>query len=117
MSAEADLRTLLASASAVTSLVGARISADRIAQDAVRPFIVFVRSATLRERGLDGTLHGSKVTFSIQAWADTRVAALAVIEAVQSVLESNHHAVVDHAADSDPDLDLEAATLSVDIWE
>ena len=56
MSAVTDLRALLLADTAVAALVGTRISADRITQGSGRPFIVFGRTATVREKTLDGTV-------------------------------------------------------------
>ena len=117
MSAETDLRTLLLATGAVTALVGTRISADRIEQGAARPFIVFARSGTDRLVGLDGTLHGVRVTLDIQCWADTRVNAEAVASAIELAIESVHQFVTARTGDYDPELDLEASLLTVDWWE
>lgn len=117
MSAETDLRTLLLATTAVTALVGTRVAADRIEQGATRPFVVFSRTGTERSKGLDGTVHGVKATFSLQCWADTRAAADAVAVAVTTALEANHQTIISQAAAYDAELDLEAADLSVDWWE
>lgn len=117
MSAETDLRAFLAGNAPLTALVGSRISADRIQQSVSRPFVVFVRRATERMRGLDGTLHGSNVTFDIQAWADTRIEAVAVGDAIQTALEAAHYYESARDGLSDPDLDIEADTLTFVWWE
>lgn len=117
MSAETDLRALLLAAPAVTTLVAQRIAADRIEQGAARPFVVFTRTGTERTKGLDGTAHGVQVTFSLQCWADTRLAAEATADAVEAVLEAAFHTVADRNTGYDPDLDLEAATFVIQWWE
>jgi hypothetical protein len=117
MSAETDLRAFLAADAPLAALVGNRISADRLQQGVARPFVVFVRSSTDRQRGLDGTVFASRVTFDIQAWADTRIAATQVADAVQTALETAHYFEVSRDGLSDQDLDIEADTLSFDWWE
>lgn len=117
MSAGTDLRALLVATGAITALVGQRIAADRIEQAAARPFVVFTRTATDRARGLDGTLHGVKTTFELQAWADTRTAADAVGDAVEAAIETAQHTVLNRSSGYDADLDLEATILTIDWWD
>lgn len=117
MSAEADLRALLVAAPAVTDLVGQRIAADRIEQGSARPFVVFTRTATERSKGLDGSVHGVLVTFDLQCWADTRLAANAVADAVQATVEQAYHTVENRSSGYDPELDLECTPLIVQWWE
>lgn len=111
------MRALLLASPAVTALVGNNITADRIAQSTNRPFVVFVRTGTERDVGLDGTVHAVKASFSVQVWADTRASARAVADAMVATFESAQRIVLDDASDSDPDLDMEAITLAVDWWE
>lgn len=117
MSAETELRTLLLADAPTAALVSTRVSADRIEQGAARPFIVFTRSATVREKTLSGAVLGVLATLTVQCWADTRVAAEAVADAAQTAIEAAYHTVSNREAASDPDLDLEAAVLTVEWWE
>ena len=117
MSAETDFRALLLATGAVTALVGSRIAASRIEQGAVRPFVVFSRSATERSVGLDGTVHGVRATLDVQCWADTRVAAQTLADAVQAAVESAHHFCTARTDGYDPELDLESDLLTIDWWE
>lgn len=118
MSAETELRALLLAAPAVAALVGTRISADRIEQGAARPFVMFSRAATTPFATIDGALLVSQVQLEVQCWADTRAGADAVALAVAAAVRGTGlHAVTAQSAAYDPELDLEAATLSVDWWD
>jgi hypothetical protein len=52
-----------------------------------RPFIVYTGSEE-PQRALDGSVHGTRTTFEIQCWADTRAAADALAAAVKTVLDA-----------------------------
>lgn len=117
MSAETDLRALLVADVPTAALVGTAISADRIEQGTARPFIVFTRTATVREKTLSGAVLGVLVTLTVQCWADTRVNAEAVADAAQAAIEAVFHTVSNREGASDPALDLEAAILTVEWWE
>lgn len=117
MSTESDLRALLLASTAVTTLVGQRVAADRVEQGSARPFVVFTRAATERAKGLDGTVHGVRVTFELQCWADTRAAAEQVADAVQSAIEQAFQTVEARSAGQDPELDLECAQLTITWWD
>ena len=117
MSAETDLRALLLATPAVTDLVGSRVAADRIEQGAARPFIVFTRTGTQRERTLTGQLIASNVALSVQCWADTRLVAEAVADAVDTALATQYQYAGDRSTGYDPELDLECAILPVEWWE
>jgi len=117
MSAETDLRALLVADSPLVALVGTRIAADRIEQSAARPFIVFSRTGSEHLQGLNGTLHATKAVFEIQCWADTRVSAEAVADAVERVCVAGYRAIIERASGYDAELDLEATTIVVDWWD
>ena len=117
MSAETELRALLVADSATLALVSTRIAADRIEQTAARPFVVYTRTATEVQQSLFGEVLATKVVFDVQIWADTRVAAEAVADAVQAALVADHRAIVSRAGGYDADLDLEATVITVDWWD
>jgi methylaspartate ammonia-lyase len=117
MSADTDLRALLAGTSAITALVSTRIVADRMEEGAVRPFVVFSRVATEHQYGLDGTVHASRATFDVQCWADTRISAEAVADAIETVLATNQRPVLSRVSGYDAELDLEATLLTVEWWD
>lgn len=118
MSAESSFYALLMATPAVTALVAGRISADRIEQGTARPFVVFTRSQTDPLQMLDGTVPQSWVTLEVMCWADTRVAANAVADAVTAaILNTQTHQVTGRNSAFDGELDLEASVLTIQWWE
>ena len=117
MSASTDLRALLLADATLVGLVSQRISADRIEQNAIRPFVVFARTAHARDKTLDGTVVSDMSTFDVQVWADTRAACESVAEAIRRVIEAADMDVANSADLSDPDLDWEGESLTVDWWQ
>lgn len=118
MSAETALRAALLADAAVAALVSTRIAADRIEQGAVRPFVVFTRTASTPYGSIDGTVHKTQVTLDVQCWADTRISADAVADAVTAAVRGVvTQAVTGRASGYDGELDLEASILTVEWWE
>lgn len=117
MSAKTDLRAALAAYAPLTALVGDHISADRIDQDAGRPFVVFTQTGQDKHRALDGSSHGTQTAIELQCWGDTRTSADAVADAVEAALDALYQHSTNRADGYDGDLDLEAAILTVDWWD
>ena len=118
MSAETSLRALLAADSPTAALVGTRIASDRMEQDVVRPFVVFARTSSQPVTTIDGTVLKTQVSLDVQCWADTRVGADAVADAVTtSVRGATSQTVPGRSALYDPDLDLHCTVLNVNWWE
>jgi hypothetical protein len=117
MSLDTDLRALLVGNVALTALVSARITADRMEQGASRPFVVFSRVSTDYQTGLGGAVLAERVTFDVQCWADTRASAEAVADAVKAVFDANQRPVLSRTSGYDSDLDLEATLLTVEWWD
>jgi len=118
VSAETALRALLIAAVPVTALVGQRIASDRIEQGAVRPFVVFSRTESAPLLGIDGTVYKTLVSIDIQCWADTRLDAEAVADAVTAAIRATTPQLVSgRSGGYDSDLDLEVASLSIEWWE
>ena len=59
-------------------------------------------------------MHGTRTTFEIQCWADTRASAESLAAAVKTVLDDNHQYCTGPAGGYDGELDLEAALLTCD---
>jgi hypothetical protein len=118
MSVETVLRALLVADGGVSALVGTRIAADRIEQGASRPFVVFSRTATAPITAVDGALLISQVSIDVQCWADTRLQADAVADAVSAAVRGvTSQQVTERSSVYDADLDMEGTQLSVEWWE
>lgn len=118
MSAETSLQALLLADAGVIALVGNRVAADRIAEGSTRPFVIYSRTGSDPVTDIGGTVYRTLVTLDVTCWADTRLQADAVADAVTAAVrgvltqtvpgrESVHH----------PDFDLEGCTLTVAWWE
>lgn len=121
MSAEATLRAELLAYAPLVALIGNRIAVDKVAQNTVRPFVVFTRPETETFTTLDGIEHARRIVFELQCWGDTRSSAEAVADTVEAALrastrEPNGIPIEDRAAAYDPDLDMEAVNLTIDWW-
>jgi Protein of unknown function (DUF3168) len=118
MSAETALRALLVADAPTAALVSTRVTADRIEQGAARPFVVFTRTASEPIQLLDGTVLKTRASLEVQCWADTRVSAEAVADAVTTAVRGvTSQAVSNRSGAYDADLDLECSILNVEWWE
>ncbi len=118
MSAETALQALLAANSTVASIVGTRISADRAEQGAARPLIVYARVSSQPFTALDGTHLRTQASIDVQCWADTRLAAETLADAVAAAVRGvTSQTVVGRSAVFDAELDAFGAVLNVNWWE
>jgi hypothetical protein len=119
MSAETDFRAALAAYAPLTSLVGTKICMNAVEQDMTLPYLVFTAQHN-PEDGLNSVQHFDQVTFTVECWAATAAAALAVGEATHSAISSfdatstNIAAyVTDKTSGYDGTQDLDACVLTV----
>jgi hypothetical protein len=118
MSAETDLRALLAGTAGVTALVSTRIAADRIEQGVARPFVVYSRTASDPLVSIDGAHLKTMATLEVSCWGDTRASADAVADAVTTAVRGQlTQSVVGRNAAYDETLDAEGTVLIVNWWE
>ena len=116
MSAETDYRALLAAHSGLAALVGTRIAANGVPQDAPYPLVVFT-SAHTPDLALDNTLLADQVIFATQCWADTAAGAAAVAAQLRAALAGNpNYIVVAEESGFDEELNLDAVVLTVERW-
>lgn len=115
MSAETDLRALLAGYAGLTALVGTRIAQNEMLQDVARPYLVWTVQHT-PEYGLDNTLHGDACVFAVECWGDTSLAADAAADQVVAALLSQGRVVTARASAYEPDMGLHATVVTAEWW-
>jgi hypothetical protein len=115
MSAESDFRAVLAAYAPLTALVGTRIAQNAVPQGATLPYVAFTASHA-PEYGLDNTLHGDAVTFSIECWAESAAEADAVAVQVQAALLSEGVVCTAAGGTYDPEQGLDATALQAEWW-
>lgn len=116
MSVESDFRALLAGHAGLTALVGTRIALNAVPQDSDYPLVVFAAQQR-REYGIDNTLHGIEVTFSVQCYAETAAGAEAVAAQVRAAVATDaDYLVLDDSTAYDDELSLDAVLLTVQTW-
>ena len=117
MSAETALRALLVADGTTAALVGARVSADRMEQGAVRPFVVFARTASLPVTTIGGVVLKTQASIDVQCWAKTRAGADALADAVTTAIRGVvRQTVPGRSAVYDTDLDAHGTILNVNWW-
>lgn len=116
MSAETDFRALLAGHVGLTALVSTRVAMDAVPEGSDAPLVVFT-SSHAPELGLDNTVHGDQITFSVQCWGVTSASAHAVATQVRAAIATDaDYVVLSEAGAFDPELNLHAVELSVETW-
>ena len=119
MSAETDLRALLAGHAGTAALVGTAIAHNAIRQGVGAPYVVFT-CAHDRQLGLDNTLLADACSFSLQCWGSTAAQAEAVADAVTEAIATAPTArgacVTSRASGYDDETGLDATILTVEWW-
>lgn len=116
MSVDTTFRALLAGYSGLTALVGTRIALNAVPESSAYPLVVFV-SGQQHELGLDNTLHGTAVTYSVQCFAESAAGADAVATQVKAAVATDlDYVITDEASGFDEDLGLDAVVLTVQTW-
>lgn len=114
MSAETDFRALLIGNAGVTALVSTRVAQNAAPTSAALPLVAFTAQHN-ETRGLDGTLLDDEVSFEVQCWANTAVAADAVADAIEAAITGNR-AVTARASGYSDELALDCTVLTVQWW-
>lgn len=119
MSAETDLRALLAGHAGVAALVGNNIAHNAIGSPTPPPYVVFTCSHT-PVLGLDSAMLVDQCLFSVQCWGKTAANAEAVADAVQAALATapaaRGVATTARASGYDDELGFDATILTVEWW-
>lgn len=119
MSAETELRALLAANAGVAALVGQAIAHNAVPQNAAAPYVAFTAQHD-RVHNLVGELLADEVTFAIQCWGKTAAQAEQVADAVISALGSAPSTrgvvITSRASAYDDETGLDATVLTVSWW-
>ena len=86
MSAESTLYGILSTAAGVTALVGTRIYPDLIPEEKATPYIGYERVSTDPIGTLENTILSEKIGLMVACWADTRIAAEQLADAVRTAM-------------------------------
>lgn len=111
MSAEATLYSLLSAAPGVTALVSTRIYPDLVPEEKAAPYIGYERTSTQPIVAISGATLGEIVTLTLACWADTRIAAEALADAVTAALQTSVLTYVSRGSELDEPTGRSAATL------
>lgn len=101
MSAESSLYAILAAAAGVTALVGSKIYPDLIPEEKDPPYIGFERISTEPVATIHGTVLAEDVGMVVACWAETRVAAEALADAVDAAMRAAGHIYTARGAELD----------------
>lgn len=119
MSAETDVRALLAGYAPLTALVSTRISQDVADEGAAYPLVVFtVRHAPIQ--AVDGTTVADQCTVSVESWAATASGAAAVADQVAAAFATAPAAravrVLDRGTGHDAETGYDSDAITVEWW-
>lgn len=117
MSAETEVFDALYNSAGVTSLVSSRIYPDVLPEKTAYPAIVFSREKTTPIYSIGSQYFGADVSVQVGCWGKTRTEADSVASAAISALAS---AGIPHQglnAGYDPETDLFASVVEVEIFE
>jgi len=117
MSAETQLYAALSAYAGLSALVSTRIYPDVLPERAAYPAVVFSRERTVPIRSISNHYFGADVAMQIGCWAASRSAADAVAVAVAAALTAAGLAEQGRTAGYDPETDLYATVLELEILE
>lgn len=116
MSSHALIQSALTSHPGLTALVGTRIRPDLARPEDAFPFVVFKRTALVRHKGLDGTVHGVTETFEIECWGEYRSQSVDVSEQALLALDAAQLDASEAGPDGvDPEMLERVTVLTVDV--
>lgn len=119
MSAETDLRALLAGHAGLAALVGANVAHNAIKAQTAPPYVVFTCTHA-PVLNLAGAQLADQCLFSVQCWGKTAANAEDVADAVRAALATapaaRGVAVTARASGYDDELGFDATVLSVEWW-
>lgn len=116
MTAEESIYAALSGNAGVTALVGSRIYPDTIAEGQTGAAVVYARSETEPVITIGGTKLAERATIHLEAWADSREEAGAVIDACEAALLAAQIFPLNRASAYDPEVEAYAGVLDVVVW-
>jgi hypothetical protein len=118
MSIETDFRALLAAHSPLVALVGQGIALNAVQPDQPLPYIVYTAEHQI-EHNLQGDVVDDTASLTVQCWGKTPAQAEAVADQVVLALDAapltSYAAVLTRATGFDPELQLDACLLTVEL--
>lgn len=117
MSAEAAVYAALSGYAALTAIVSTRIYPDVLPDKTVYPAVVFARENTEPLVSISNQYFGADVSLKVACWSDTRTQADAASTQAQAALLAAGIVPTGKNAGYDPDTDLFASILDIEIFE
>lgn len=114
-SAEATLYTILSTAAGVTALVSTRIYPDLVPEEKAAPYIGYERVSTEPLGTLEGTVLSERIGIMIACWADTRITAEQLADAVRTAMLGSGWRAESRGAEVDESTGRMAATLQYSV--
>ena len=115
MSAESTLYSILSTAAGVTALVSTRIYPDLVPEEKSTPYIGYERVGSDPISTLHGTTLGHIARLVVACWADTRLAAEGLADAVEVALSGSDFSITARGAEMDEATNRLATTLDIEI--
>jgi len=115
MSAESIVYSTLSGAAGVTAMVGTRIYPDLVPEEKATPYIGYERVGTEPITTIHGTILANDVQMVIACWADTRVQAEAIADAVASAMATAGYPYAARGSELDEATERLASTLDYTI--
>ena len=115
MSAESTLYSILSTAAGVTALVSTRIYPDLVPEEKATPYIGFERVGTAPVATIHGTILADEVQMVIACWADTRLAAEQLADAVETAMTAAKEIYTARGSEYDEQTGRCAATLDYNL--
>lgn len=111
MSAESTLYGILSGNAGVTALVGTRIYPDLVPENVATPYIGYERIGSSAYATIHGTKLSDDVQMMIACWADTKLAAEALADAVEAAMLAAGEIYTARGRELDDATNRSAATL------
>ena len=117
MSAESTLYAALSGWAGLTALVSTRIYPDEVPLGVALPAVAWLRESTEFNPTIHGTItRQHESADGHRPWRDKAVGRAVADQVVAACMAGTHY-VTDRSMQRDPDTNLYAVTLRIDVWE